>query len=133
MLKSTLLFITVFFSQISFSAECTDANGQDIFNQPEVFTALIENSESCYQAAELAKACAWGSSMDSMTAGTAYNVCAVEFEAQNPSVRLQKLLGIMEGFCSDKYEQMDGSMYLSMNAFCYLSSIEWALGIATEY
>lgn len=131
MLKSSLLFVALFFSQLSLAGECVDENGNDIYNQPEVFSALIESSEYCFEAKQLAEACAYGSSLDSMTAGLAYSVCERELEAQGPSVELLDLLTKMQGLCSDKYEQMAGTMYISMNAFCYLSSVEWILNIAT--
>ncbi len=131
MLKSALFVLTILFSQLVASAECIDANGEDIYSRPEIFSVLIENSETCYEAKQLAEACAYGSSLDAMTAGLAYGVCESELQAQDPSQELVKLLTKMEGLCADKYEQMDGTMYISMNAFCYLSSIEWILNIAT--
>lgn len=111
--------------------ECADQNGQDIYSQPEVFTALIEKSETCYEATQLAEACAYGSSMDVMTAGTAYGVCEKELAAQNPSKKITKLLNDMQKECSEKYDKEEGTMYRSMNAFCQLSALEWILNIAT--
>jgi hypothetical protein len=133
MLRSMLLFLALSFSQCAFTMECVDQDGTDIFFQPEVFTALIENSNSCYQASILANSCAYGSAIDVMTAGTAYSVCNKELMGHNPSQELLSLLTKMQTLCSNKYEQMDGSLALAMNAFCYLSSIEWVLGIASPY
>ena len=114
------------------AVECADQNGQDIYNKPEVFTALIEKSESCYQAQQLAEACAYGSTMDVLTAGTAYGVCEKELEAQKPSKELSRSLDKMLGLCADKYAKEEGSLYRAMHAYCQLSAIEWILSIATQ-
>jgi len=116
---------------LSFGAECVNEKGEDIYNQPEVFLALIEKADSCYSASQLASACAYGSSMDVQTAGTAYGVCATELEKENPSSELSGLLANMKSLCNKKYENAQGTMYRSMNSFCHLSAIEWVLGIAS--
>ncbi len=118
-------------SQNGLAAECVDSNGQDIFTQPEVFFGIIEKSESCYQAVEMAEACAYGSSLDVATAGAAYGICEKELNAQNPAKELTVLLTTMQTTCSEKYDKEEGTMYRSMNAFCQLSALEWVLNIAT--
>jgi hypothetical protein len=37
----------------------------------------------------------------------------------------------MIGLCNKKYEAEQGTMYLSMNAYCALSAIQWIINIAT--
>ena len=110
---------------------CVDAKGNDITNQPEVFQRLIEQSKSCYEAKQLAEACAWGSSLDVQTVGVAYGVCDKELKAQKPARSLLALESKMESICNKKYENEQGTMYRSMNAYCNLSALAWILDIAT--
>lgn len=128
---AALLVSSFVFSQNSFAEGCVDSSGQDIFNQPEVFFGIIEKSESCYEAVQMAEACAYGSSLDVSTAGVAYGICEKELQAQKPGKELTKLLSTMQTSCSEKYDKEQGTMYRSMNAFCQLSALEWVLNIAT--
>lgn len=130
-MKKLLIALTLLVGSVSFSAECVNEKGEDIFNQPEVFQALIEKADSCYAAKNLAEACAYGSSLDVMTAGTAYEVCDKELQSNKPSAQLTSTLNSMNTMCNDKYANEDGTLYRSMNAFCRLSAVEWILGIAT--
>jgi hypothetical protein len=130
-MKKLLIALTLLVGSVSFGAECVNEKGEDIFNQPEVFQAMIEKSESCYAAKSLAEACAYGSSLDVMTAGTAYAVCDKELQNNKPSKKLISTLNSMNKMCNDKYAKEDGTMYRSMNAFCRLTAVEWILGIAT--
>lgn len=130
-MKKLLIVLTLLVGSVSFSAECVNQKGEDIFNDPEQFQALIEKADSCYAAKNLAEACAYGSGLDVSTAGAAYEVCAVELEKNKPSKQLTETLSSMKSMCNEKYVNEDGSMYRSMNAFCHLSAVEWILGIAT--
>lgn len=130
-MKSSLILVLMVFAQNLMAAECVDSTGKDIISQPEVFTPLIEKAKSCYEAVEMAEACAWGSSIDVSTAATAYTVCEVELSAQNPTEKLTSLLETMEGSCAAKYENEEGSMYRSMHMYCNLSAIEWITTLAT--
>ncbi len=126
------IFILVFaLSTSAFAAECVNEKGEDIYNQPDVFQTLIQKSESCFQAKGLAEACAYGSSVDVSTAGYANGVCANELAKQRPSKKLQATLNAMNDLCNRKYENEDGTMYRSMNAFCRLSATEWILNLAS--
>lgn len=130
MLKS--IFILVFaMSASAFAAECVNEKGEDIFNQPDIFQAMIEKSASCSQAKELAEACAYGSSLDVSTAGLAYNVCSKELSKQKPSKQLNSMLKSMVSLCNKKYANEQGTMYRSFNAFCNLESVNWILNLAT--
>lgn len=130
-MKQLLIASTLLVGSVSFSAECVNEKGEDIFGQPEVFQALVEKADSCYAAKNLAEACAYGSGLDVSTAGAAYGVCATELEKNKPSKQLTETLSSMKSMCTEKYINEDGSMYRSMNAFCHLSAIDWILGIAT--
>jgi hypothetical protein len=132
MLKYLLSAVVVFSSVSSFAADCVDAKGQDIYNNPEVFTAMIKNAKSCNEATEIANACAWGSSLDVSTAGAAFNVCAKELIKQSPNKKVSELLVTMRNTCTAKYAKLQGTMYRSMNAYCHLSALEWILGVATQ-
>lgn len=130
-MKKLLIALTLLVGSVSFGAECVNEKGEDIFNQPEVFQAMIEKADSCYAAKNLAEACAYGSGLDVSTAGAAYGVCATELQKNKPSKELTKTLSSMNTMCNKKYANEDGSMYRSMNAFCQLSAVEWILNIAT--
>lgn len=130
-MKKLLIAVTLLVGSVSFGAECVNEKGEDIFNQPEVFQAMIEKADSCYAAKNLAEACAYGSGLDVSTAGTAYGVCAAELQKNKPSKKLTDTLSSMNSMCNKKYANEDGSMYRSMNAFCQLSAVEWILNIAT--
>lgn len=124
--------VALLVSQNLFANECVDANGNDISAQPEIFTELIKNEKSCYNASTMAEACAWGSSLDVMTAGAAYEVCETELQQQNPNPELLILMSLMQKACTQKYENQEGTMYRSINAYCHLSAIKWIVNIAIE-
>lgn len=132
MIKNLVLVAVLMVAQNVFAVECVDSSGKDIFTQPEVFIGLIENAGSCYEAKEIAESCARGSSMDANTVSVAYGVCEKQLLEQSPSKGLTTLLDTMQNTCTKKYENKDGTMYISMNAFCHLSAIQWVLNIATE-
>lgn len=121
----------IFAGSLSFAAECVNERGEDLYNQPEAFLALIEKADSCYSAKSLADACAYGSSLDVQTAGAAYSVCAAELAKEKPTKSLNTLLSNMKTLCNKKYEKAQGTMYRSMNSYCHLSAIEWVLGVAS--
>lgn len=130
-MKKIIVLLSFAICSAAFSKECVNEKGEDIYNQPEVFQALIEKSASCYEAESLAEACAWGSSLDVMTAGTAYGVCEAELNAQKPKKDILNTLNKMKSLCTKKYEHQDGTMYRSMNAFCHLNALSWTVNIAT--
>lgn len=140
MSRAILILVTLFFTQNLFAVECVDKDGNDIYNEPEKFLSIIENSSSCYEATQMAEACARGASLDVQTAGTAYLVCQNELDKYLPVVKDNKspkviaperaLLANMNNMCQVKYEKAEGTMYLSMNAFCKLSAINWVVNIA---
>jgi hypothetical protein len=130
-MKNLIMFLVFTACSTAFTAECVNEKGEDILNQPEVFQALIEKAESCYEAEALAEACAWGSSLDVSTAGLAYGVCESELNAQKPKKELVNTLNKMKSLCTKKYSNQDGTLYRSMNAFCHLRALSWTVNIAT--
>lgn len=130
----TSIFLTAFLllaSTVSLASNCVDSQGRDILNQPDIFLQQIHNSGSCSEASELAQACSWGSSIDVKTAGTAYAKCETELNLQSPSTEITDLLSTMNSACNKKYESAAGTLYLSMNAYCHLSAIEWIVNLAS--
>jgi hypothetical protein len=89
----------------------------------EKLIASIAAQSSCYEAAKLARACAWGSSFDAHVAGAAVAVCAKDYK--KISSKDKQVLDYMGQQCSKKYEKMQGTMYISMNAFCHLTASEF--------
>lgn len=124
----SILFVLMASNTVA--AECVDQAGKDIYMEPEIYTALIENAQSCSSAVQLAQSCAYGSSQDSSTAGAAYDVCYKEFVGLQPQAQSMETLNKMEVMCEEKYGNLDGTMYISANAFCRLSALQWILGIA---
>lgn len=130
-MKKIIVLLSFAICSTAFSMECVNEKGEDILNQPEVFQALIEKAGSCYEAEGLAEACAWGSSLDVSTAGLAYGVCENELNAQKPKKEVITTLNKMKSMCTKKYINQNGTLYRSMNAFCHLTALSWAVGIAT--
>ncbi len=118
------------FANSSFAGECVDKKGKDITQTPEVFQQLISEAGSCYEASDLAKACAWGSSLDVSTAGAAYDVCHKELTTAKPSKELTDLLTKMTSLCGQKYRNEEGTLYRSMHAYCNLSALVWVVNLA---
>lgn len=83
---------------------------------------LVESKKSCYEAADTARQCAWGSSADVHISGAAIEICARDYT--NIS---QKDLVIYEALmnkCNKKYENEQGTLYRAMNAHCRLNVAE---------
>lgn len=131
-MKKFFVLLTLVLTTTAFAGECVNDKGEDILGNPEEFQTLIENASSCYKAKELASACAWGSSLDVITAGAAYDVCEKDLTKNNPAADLLSTLTAMKQLCTNKYEDMDGTMYRSMNSYCHLDAIYWILNLAIE-
>ncbi|RZA04174.1 MAG: hypothetical protein EOP11_15665 [Proteobacteria bacterium] len=91
---------------------------------------MISSAGSCYDAATIARDCAWGSSIDVMLAGTASAVCEKDYA--NMSRADKKTMETMRSRCATKYRDMDGTMYLSMSAHCQLQVSEFWSSIYTS-
>ncbi len=131
-MKKMILVTVILLSQQLLAHECVDKEGFEIINKPDVFLDLIAKSEACHEAVQLAEACAWGSSMDVSTVSEAYGVCQNELYAQNPQTKLVEQLNNMNEMCRERYEKEQGTLYMSLRAYCSLSAIEWIVNLATE-
>lgn len=129
MLKILFLGGLLFLNTNVWADECI-VNGVEVLNDPTVFIPAIEKSETCYEATQLAEACAWGSSLDVQTAYAAYSVCDAELATYKPSLKALKFLDQMKDQCNEKYMNEEGTMYRSMMSFCHLTAISWAINMA---
>lgn len=130
MVKIFTILLSLFFISSTVFADGCVVNGVDVSNDPVVFSKAIETSETCYEAAKLAEACAWGSSLDVQTVSLAYDICSKELDSYNPDKKILTLLDDMKDTCNQKYVNMEGSMYRSMMSYCHLSALQWILNIA---
>ncbi|MGZ3807860.1 MAG: hypothetical protein ACXVCE_07225, partial [Bacteriovorax sp.] len=80
---------------------------------------VITQSASCYEASEVASACALGASGDVYTVGAAVARC--EKDMPKMSEKDAATYSYLNEKCNDKYASMEGTLYMSMNAFCHLS------------
>lgn len=78
----------------------------------------IDGAGSCYTAAGIAEACAFGSSLDVSFVASATAICERGFAAMTAAHKAayETLLGK----CGAKYENESGTLYRSMNAYCNL-------------
>lgn len=120
-----VLFAVSFVSSSAF-ADCV-VDGKDVFDQPSVFLQAIDDARTCDKAKSLAKSCAYGSSLDEITAGIAYAVCEVEFYRYFPDNSDEALLEKDIEECASNYGGKQGTIYLSMQAYCNLDAIASAL------
>lgn len=121
------LLLTLFFSASAFAfaaeEDCANMNSEQI-------VAAIQAKRSCYEAATLARTCAWGSAIDTQFAGAAETVCAKNYK--KISRKDKQALEYMGEKCTAKYEKREGTMYISMNAFCHLTASEFWSEIYSE-
>ncbi len=99
------------------SVECPAQFG--IEDYQEKVDKAISSSSSCYEAKAFAESCAMGSSIDLQIGHSAEKKCANDFLRKLSKVDkdiYQKLLKK----CDEKYEKMQGTMYMSASAFCRL-------------
>jgi hypothetical protein len=84
---------------------------------------MIISLSTCYDASRAANQCALGSSADVQIAGAAKLVCLKE--AGNLSNSDQALLTEMTKRCVEAYQGKQGTMFMSMAAFCELKAAEF--------
>lgn len=111
--------------RVNAATNCVDTAGADISNDLENIIEQISKHTQCSQAVEIAWACAWGSSADTKIVASAANICESELEKNKPSTKLLSLLAEMQSTCREKYDTLEGTMYRSQHAFCYLNALEW--------
>jgi len=83
-------------------------------------TKSINASKTCKAAKATADACAMGSSGDIQIAGAAYTKCEKEVKL---TAAQKTALDKAKAACTKKYSRQQGTMYLSMNAFCHLEAL----------
>jgi hypothetical protein len=81
-------------------------------------SAAIDGAGSCYTAAGIAESCAFGSSLDVSFVSSATAICQRGFGSMTAADT--KTYETMLGKCAAKYENVDGTLYRSMNAYCDL-------------
>ncbi|MBO9666196.1 MAG: hypothetical protein J7501_05230 [Bdellovibrio sp.] len=124
-IKTILIAGSLLISSFAMADQCVDKNGNDIYNTPDVFQELISKSENCYQAAKLAHACAYGSSMDNYTTALASTVCYNELKTLPAKKADLNLLKSMSARCQAHFDKDGGTMARSITAFCHLEAVEF--------
>lgn len=80
----------------------------------------IDAAPSCWEASQVAESCALGASGDAYTVPVAIMKCEADFYSKlDPAERAT--YSSFNDKCDAKYAGMDGTMYISFNAFCHLS------------
>ncbi|QLY24261.1 hypothetical protein [Bdellovibrio sp. KM01] len=131
-MKALIAAMVLAAAPVAMARECTDAQGNDILSQPAVFQELISKAANCYEAKELAEACAWGSSLDVRTAANAYAVCEANLAKFNPPKADTDLLNTMEARCQAHFDAEGGTMARSATAYCHLSAISFIVNLVWE-
>lgn len=114
------------------TSKCVDSTGNEISTDLDQIIDQVGKKKSCFQAVKMAQYCGWGSSADVSIVSSAAEVCTKELEKNNPSKELNSLLKSMQNMCLQKYEKRDGTIYISMGAYCDLSALEWVTGLSAS-
>ncbi|MGZ3695646.1 MAG: hypothetical protein ACXWQO_16160 [Bdellovibrionota bacterium] len=122
-MKNLLIVSLFLFAMPAFAEE------QACPSDGEQLVKSISSQGSCYEAAKLARACAWGSSFDVRVAGAAIEVCAKDYK--KISSKDKQVITYMNNKCNAKFEKMQGTMYISMNMFCQLATAEFWSDVST--
>jgi hypothetical protein len=101
----------------AFAADCPVQFGTDGYL--EKVSAAIKATKSCEEGAQVAEACALGASGDVATVPVAERKCGLDFWTKLSPAEKQIYNGL-QAKCDAKYKNMQGTMYLSFNAFCRL-------------
>lgn len=117
-MKKTLLvaFLALFTMSVFAVDQCPVEFGTE--NYLEKVAEVITDADSCYTASDLADACALGASGDVYTVGAAITRCEKEMPIMSKADA--KIYKTLKSKCEKKYSKLEGSMYISMNAFCHL-------------
>lgn len=111
----------LFVSTQALAIECPATFGSDDYYENVV--AAIRSATSCRDGAELAAACALGSSFDPNITVVAERKCGLDFW-QKLSAAEKTHYNHLQTKCDNKYKDMQGTMYISANAFCKLRIAE---------
>lgn len=108
-----------------------DANGNLVCPQKiEDIVTLIQSRNSCFEVVDVATKCAWGSSADLQIAGAAREVCLKEAGAISKAD--QALLARMDKRCAASVKGQQGTMYMSIAAFCRLKAADFINGVQSS-
>lgn len=81
---------------------------------------LVEETTSCWAAAQLVDACAIGASADYYTTLAAREKCMADFN-DKLSGSDRRVFNSLHAKCEAKYKGQEGTLYLSGKSFCHLS------------
>jgi hypothetical protein len=121
MIKRVFVVLVTLVATSSMAVTCPVEFGTDKYL--DLVGQAIQSTKSCYEGAEIAKACALGASGDVFTAGVAEYQCREEFWSKLTQSDRATFLHLRDR-CTEKYKDKQGTMYLSMEAFCRLSVSE---------
>lgn len=100
------------------AAECPVPFGTE--NYLDKVADAITATKGCEQGVAVAEACELTDSGDQVIAGAARGKCENDFLSKLSSADQQTYIGLMTK-CHDKYQDMQGTMYISFEAFCRLN------------
>lgn len=106
------------FSSASFAADCPVKFGDD--NYMDNVIKAVKATSSCEEGAQLMEACGLGASGDSYMVPAAERKCGLDFW-KKLSASEKKTYNALQAKCDQKYANMQGTMYISFNAFCRLN------------
>ena len=112
-----LFFGLLILSNVVWATDCPVKYDEEGYVD-KVATAIHATS-SCIQASELAEACSLGASGDLFIAVAAERKCGLDFW-NKLSNKDKEIYNQLQAKCNKKYENKDGSMYISFKAFCRL-------------
>jgi hypothetical protein len=112
-----VLLLLILMSAQTFAADCPVQFGDD--NYLDKVGAAIQATKTCEEGAAMAESCALGASGDAYIAPIAERKCGLDFWTKLSSADRQTYNGLQTK-CANKYKNMQGTMYISFNAFCHL-------------
>lgn len=113
-------FMVLLVMTVGFAASADDCPAQiGDQNYLTKVTTAIHAKKTCEDGATVAEACSLGASGDIAIAGSAQTQCEGDFLKKLSKGDLQTYRDLLAK-CDAKYRGQEGTMYLSMNAFCHL-------------
>jgi hypothetical protein len=129
-MKNTFIFATLILSSsLSFAAKCPIQFGTN--NYLDKVVVRISQTSSCEAAAKMAESCALGASGDLKIAPAAVQKCEADFVSKMDSEETKTYKNLRTR-CQTKYENQQGTIYLSMMAFCQLNVSRLFSSLYTE-
>lgn len=117
-MKKIIVTIGLFLASFqAFAVDCPVQIGNE--NYLDKVGSAIKATKSCEEGAAVAEACALGASGDSQIALVAERKCGLDFWTKLSNADKQTYNGL-QSKCDNKYKNMQGTMYISFNAFCRL-------------